>query len=62
MIAAVCFSMVSVGLGSSLACQAREGMGSAKDQQQARTCRSGVLLGWLFILCGPAAAFAIRGA
>lgn len=61
MIAALCFSMVGVGLGASLACQARDGLASAVDQEQVRTCRSGVLLGWLFILCVPAASFAIRG-
>ena len=61
MIVSVCFAMLSIGFGSRLACQARDGLVSAADQQQVKACRSGVLLGWLFILCGPVVSFGLRG-
>lgn len=51
--------MLSVGLGANLACQAREGLSKVSGERQVRTCRAGFLLGWMFIMCGPALALSI---
>lgn len=61
MITAACFAMLSVGVGSSLACQSRDGMVEGADIERVKTCRAGILLGWMFILCGPVVSFSIQG-